>query len=161
MATDRSIAIGIDGLVALQRDLRAVDADLPKDLRALNLEVAESVASKAQARAVAHGGALAKAAPAIKAGAEQRGAFVRLTASTKYPMVLGAEFGAGQNTRRIGKVRGGGIRSYVGFRQFDAWRGNGADAGYAVYPTIRAENEHIVAAYSERLAQLLDRAFPG
>ena len=148
-------AVQIDGLVQLQRDLRQLDAALPKELRKVNLDVAKLVAQRAQARARGLGGVNAAAAGSIKALAQQRNAAVQIRATAAIPFALGAEFGAGHDSRRHRKTG-----MYRGYNQFPIWRGNGADAGYAVYPTIRDSNSAIVEAYQQRLTELLTEVFP-
>lgn len=145
----------IVGLRELQRDLRAADAALPRELRKINLEAAQLVTTKAKGAASALGGLAAKSAGAIKAQADQRGAAVRLTATAAIPFVLGAEFGAEHNVPRH-RTTG----TYKGYNQFKEWRGNGSDAGYFLYPTIRASDEEIVDIYTKRLGELLATAFP-
>jgi hypothetical protein len=148
-------AVQIEGLIALQKDLRTLDKKLPAELRKVNLAVAQMVVTKAQATAASLGGVAAKAAPAIKAAAEQRGASVTLKASKSIPFAMGAEFGAGRGIRRDRKTG-----TYLGFNQFQPWKGNSTDAGYFMYPTIRGENNHIVEAYEKRLTELLAQVFP-
>lgn len=133
--------VQVIGLKQLQRDLRDLDAKLPRELRKVNLSVAQMVVEKAQSAA---GGvsrqASAAAASGLKAAAEQRSAAVILRVVRGFE--LGAEFGALQ------------------WHQFMPWKGNSGDAGYFMYPTIRAENEHIVEAYVQRLTELLNKVYP-
>lgn len=147
--------VQVEGLKALQSDLKQLDAKLPAELRKVNLSVAQMVAAKAQARATGLGGVAAKSASAIKAAAQQRSATVTLAATAAKPFVMGAEFGAGRNSPRHRKTG-----SYVGYNQFKPWLGNGPGAGYFLYPTIRGENQHIVDAYVKRIDELLTQVFP-
>lgn len=160
MGRDAGNAIQIVGLRDLQADLRELDAKLPRELRKVNLSVAQMVAEHAQSTARSQGSVIAKAAPAIRAGADQRSAWVRITATAQLPFALGAEFGAGRNVARTRRSPSGGQVTYTGFKQFQQWRGNGSDAGYALYPTIRGDSDQIVAAYTQRLTELLARVFP-
>jgi hypothetical protein len=148
-------AVKIVGLRETQKALQELQGT-GKALREVNLGVAEMVAERARELARSQGGVIAKAADAIKAGAEQTRAFVKITANARFPFALGAEFGAG---RDLPRRRTSG--TYVGYRQFEPWRGNKQDAGYALYPTIRRNNTAIVNAYDERIGQLLEHAFPG
>lgn len=148
-------AVQIVGLKQFQADLRQLDKSLPAELRKLNLAVAQMVVEHAQARAASLGAMQAKAATVLKAQAQQRNAAVSLTPTSSVPFALGAEFGAGRDSPR---QRSSG--TYVGYRQFEHWGGNGGDAGYFMYPTIRADDEHIVDAYVQRLNVLLAKAFP-
>lgn len=133
--------IDVDGLRIFQRDLRAVDKELPRQLRVINLKAATLVADDARGRAEAAGGALGKAAPSIKPVAQQRSAGVRI-GGARYPFALGGEFGS------------------IQYKQFQPWRGNGSDAGYALYPAKRANTERIVDMYGDMLLDLARIAFP-
>lgn len=133
--------IDVRGLAEFQRALRDVDRDLPKQLRVVNLKAAELVASDARGRAEAAGGALGKAAPSIKAVAQQRSAGVRIGGS-RYPFAMGGEFGS------------------VTFRQFKPWRGSGGDAGYALFPAKRENTDKVVEMYGDLINDLTKKAFP-
>ena len=131
----------IVGLKELQRDLRAVSADLPKELRKANLDVAKIVEAEAKQRASDFGGVRAKAAPAIKGQAEQRRAKI-VVDGNKVPFALGAFYGAKQ------------------YKQFPDWVGNSWDAGgpggpYAINAAIHDKEDEIVDAY----AGIADRLF--
>lgn len=121
----------------------------------MNIEIARDVAGRAKSRAVGVKGGQ-RLARAISAVAQQRSAGVQIRDNAGSTAgALGYEFGAGRQTRR--DRRSG---TYVGFRQFDNWRGNGRDAGYAVYPTIRDEAPGMPERYADALDPLLRRAFP-
>lgn len=128
-------SVRIDGLIELQRSLREIDKTLPRELRKINLEAAKKVQTTAEGTARSLGGVQAKAADSIRAMAEQRGAMIRIDAN-KYPYAFGAEFGS------------------IRFKQFPAFKGSGADAGYFVWPSIRAERDEIVQMYDEKLTEL-------
>lgn len=150
----------VAGLSELQAQLRRIDKDLPKELSAANKEAAEIVAAEARGRATSLGGVAAKVAPSIKALSQQRSASVAL-GGPKYPMAQGAEFGAAQNSQR-GPFHSSNRGAYdqVGWRQFDEWTGSGSDAGYFLYPSIRARIGDVIDAYADRLDALTRRAFP-
>lgn len=131
----------VHGLAELQRELRNVDKTLPRQLRVVNLKAAEIVATEARGRASGLGGAIGKAAPSIKAMAQQRSAAVRI-GGAKYPFALGGEFGS------------------IRFRQFQAWRGSGAEAGYALYPAKRAKTPQIMDMYLRMIDEIARPAFP-
>lgn len=141
MAGPAGERIEVHGLIDLQRDLRAINRDLPKELRVVNMKAAELVADDARGRATAAGGALGKASPSIKAVAQQRSAGVRIGGS-KYPFAMGGEFGS------------------IAYKQFKPWRGSGGDAGYAVYPAKRDNTDRIVDMYGDALDELTKKAFP-
>lgn len=143
--------VEVVGLRDFQRALRRVDQDLPKQLRVVNLRMAEMVANDARARASALGGIAAKSAPSIKAMAQQRSAAVRI-GGRRYPFALGAEFGS------------------IQFKQFKAWRGNqhsfkgvafvNHTTGYFLYPAIRANHQKILDTYLDAAADVAREAFP-
>jgi hypothetical protein len=154
VVTSRTQAIQIDGLKQLQADLRALDAKLPRELRKVNLSVAQLVADKARGRAAGLGPQSAKAASAIKAAAEQRGASVKMTATSAVPWAMGAEFGAGHDVER--KRKSG---TYKGYNALPEWRGAGPGSGYIVFPTVRASGDDIVNAYDVKITELLNQVF--
>lgn len=133
-----SDAIHVEGLTELNRSLKAMDSNLPKQLRAANKDVATEVAHGAQSAAYALGGVAAKTAPSIKASAGVTSAGVAL-GGPDYPFAGGAEFGSAR------------------YPQFKPWRGNGSDAGYFVYPTIRDKVDDIQRTYEEAVDDLIKR----
>jgi len=133
--------IRVEGLKDLTRELRKADRDFPKQIRLVNLRIATDVANEARSGATSLGGVAAKAAPSIRALAQQSRAQVKL-GSDRYPYALGAEFGS------------------LRFRQFKAWRGSGQSAGYFLYPAIRKESPQIIASYSRMVADVTRAAFP-
>lgn len=133
-----SQGVRVQGLTELNRALRALGPEFQKELKAANLDVAQMVAGDAKSIAYSLGGVAAKTAPSITAAARNVAAGVSF-GGTAYPFAMGAEFG-----------------SYR-FNQFKAWRGNGSDAGYFVYPAIRQDAEQIEAEYVGALDDLLKR----
>lgn len=158
-------AVHVQGLAELQRELRALDQALPRELRQLNKAAAEVVAADARARARALGGIAAKAAPSVKAAAEQRRAKVTI-GDARHPFALGAEFGAKHDLPRRITTKDG--RSWVqrGWNQFRPWRGNQhvdvgtAGPGYFLYPAIRGTTDETLDLYERGLDALMRRAFP-
>lgn len=150
----RTGTIEVEGLAELNKRLRTLGPDLQKELVKTNRSVAGFVAADAQAAASALGGVAAHVAPSIKAVGGARSAGVAF-GGARYPMAPGAEFGAGQGMQRR---RSSG--SYLGFNQFDHWTGNGPDAGYFIYPSIRRDSDRIETAYGQALDALLNKAFP-
>lgn len=146
-------ALRVEGLAQFQAELRRVNRDLPRVLRLAHLDAAELVAEEARGRARARGGVAAKTAPSIKAAGEQRRAKITL-GGARFPFALGAEFGGGRHGPGNPTPAGG----YT--TQFPPWRGSGGDAGYFVYPAIRATRDRFVDAYEQGLAELISRAFP-
>lgn len=133
--------VEVRGLNEFSRALKDLNGDWPKQLRQAAKDAANIVASDAKRRALAVGGAIRKAAPSIKGGGTQRGAYVKL-GGARYPYALGGEFGS------------------IRYKQFKPWRGNGRDAGYALYPAIRANNDEIVEQFGDALEDISRRAFP-
>lgn len=144
--------IKIMGFKDLQRELRLVDAKLPKELGNVNHDVAEYVIMRAKGRAstpLEH-----RAADTMKAARSQKVALVRL-GGPRNPEALGAEFGAGQDVLR-NTTRG----TMPGWNQFRPWRGSGSDTGYFLFPTIREDTPQIIDMYYDLIDSLTRRAFP-
>ncbi len=133
--------IQVAGLRDFNRELRKLDRTFPREIRRINLRVAQQVAAKARSNAEGWGGAIGKASTSIKALAQQSRAQVRI-GGERYPYALGGEFGSKR------------------FKQFDPWRGSGPEAGYALYPAIREESPEIIASYSRMVADATRAAFP-
>lgn len=138
----RTGAVQIDGLRELNAALRAIGPDAQKELREASKEVAEMVADDARAAAYSIGGVAAHVAPSLRAVAGVKSAGVSF-GGARYPMAGGAEFG-----------------SYK-YKQFKPWRGNGSDAGYFLYPSIRRDADRITTTYTDALDGILERRFPG
>ncbi|MGH9225701.1 MAG: hypothetical protein ACRD2W_18385 [Acidimicrobiales bacterium] len=134
-------AVRVDGLRPFLSELRRLGAEFPKAIRQANKEVAEAVAIKARASFSSRPGVAPKVAPSVKAFAQQRAAQVQV-GGARYPFALGSEFGS------------------VKFKQFPAWRGSGAGAGYSLFPTIRANREEIGRTYLDAVTRATARAFP-
>lgn len=132
-------AVEVHGLAELNRALKKVEGGTPNALREANKKVATTVATKARGRAAAAGSTLAHVAPSIRAVAGATSAGVS-GGGAAFPMFGGAEFGS------------------IRYKQFQPWRGNGPDAGYAVYPTIRDEAPNITEEYREVLDTLIRKA---
>lgn len=157
MASSKKIktdTVQVEGLAELNKALKSLGPDMQKKLVAANRNVAQFVASDARGAAQALGGVAGHVAPSIKAVGGGRSAGVAF-GGARYPMAPGAEFGAGQGLTR---KRSSG--SYLGFNQFDEWRGNGQDAGYFVYPTIRQDADRIESEWTKSVDELLKEAFP-
>lgn len=156
MAT-RKIRTGdvqVSGLRELNKALKQLPGDLNKELPKTSKKVAGIVADDAHSNALGLGGVAAKVAPSIRAVGGAKSAGVGFGGAA-YPMGAGAEFGAGRDAQR---TRSSG--TYIGFRQFQPWRGNDRRAGYFVYPSIRSNSDRIVEEYTQAMDDLLKRAFP-
>ncbi len=117
------MAAGTIALVSFIRDMLVLQARLPPLLVEEDNRQAGRIAREARSRGAGLGGVHRHTAPGIKA-VNQR-PIIRLFGDEQ-PAIFGAEFG-------------GGARPTT--RQFPPWRGKGADAGYMLFPTIRAQTE--------------------
>ena len=132
-------AVEVKGLAELSRALRALPKEHRKAVTKANRDAANIVAKGAKSRALARGGVSAHVAPSIRASAGQTSAGVAF-GGPKFPMAGGAEFGS------------------LKFKQFDSWTGNGPDAGYFVYPTIRDDDGEWIGPYQESLDDAIRKA---
>lgn len=154
MARLKGAAIRVEGLDELRRELRKLDdAGLTNALRQANYDVAEHVIARAKAAASTK--LQRKAADSMTASRQAARAQINAGGS-KAPFFGGAEFGAGQGQRRVGPSG----RQFLGHNQFEAWRGNGMDAGYFLYPTIRDETDEIIDIYGDEIERISRKAFP-
>jgi hypothetical protein len=149
--------ITVRGLKDLQRALREIDKQLPREMGTASQKVAQHVVDTATLKARALGRLQARAARSLTAARQQRVAAVNF-GGARYPMALGAEFGAIQNVPRS-VIRHGRQTTALGLNQFHPWRGNSTDAGYFLYPTIRREGDRIVELFGEALDDLVARLF--
>lgn len=136
--------VTVAGLSDLRRELRRAGVGI-EDLKAANRSVSELVATGAVGRARNLGGVARHVADAgsIKTSSAAAAAKVILGGTAaKHGPALGAEFGA---------------RNYP---QFEEWRGAGREAGYFLWPTIRAEERRIVDMYGDAIDDLMSKAFP-
>lgn len=145
--------VAVTGLNELRRELKAVDAQFPKELRKVNLEVAEKVAAGARSSYSSRGGVAPRVAGSVKALAQQARAQVRI-GGPKHPYALGSEFGGGSYGPGRPTAAGGHTT------QFPPWRGSGAGAGYSLYSTLRAQRTEIIDQYAIALDRLTSKAFP-
>ena len=138
-----SSTIQVKGLTEFRKSLKDLNSQFPRELAKINQDVAKDVADAAQSAAQNLGGVAAKSAPAISAVRSQVVSAVKLNGAA-YPYALGAEFGS------------------VKYKQFKAWRGNGSDAGYFLFPTIRkkVDDGSIINKYADAIDKLAKSAFP-
>lgn len=138
-----AVTIEFEGLKQLRKDLLAVDKNLVKELGQAYKKIGTMIVSAASARAQGLGGVAAKSAQALASTARATDVSIRINGE-KYPWALGGEFG------------GGAPRS----PQFKPWRGNGPDAGYFLYPTIRDDSQKILDGFLEAFDKASKLAFP-
>lgn len=140
-------AIRVEGLRDVQRELRALDGKLPRELTRLNKNAAEIVASRARARGTGYGGIRAAAARTIRAQGQQRYAIVAL-GNARTPYAAGANFGAYHDRMRV--TRRGVQR---GWNQFPLPR----DPDWMVYAALEEREREVLAHYERGLAELIRR----
>ena len=131
--------VDVSGIDALRRALKAAGEGAEKELAKAHKTVAGDIVADAKARARSLGGVAAKSAGAVKASGTQRRAAVTLSASSRYPFALGAEFGSKQ------------------YRQFRAWRGAGPGSGYFLWPAADEGLERAAELYLEVVGDLIER----
>ncbi len=142
--------VDMEGIRDVQKALRAVDKDLPKQLRAAGNTAAQIVVDAARSRASTR--LERRAGRSLKVSSQQRSVAVSL-GGRGFPEAFGAEFGADDfrlRTRRSGR--------YIGYRQFKPWRGSGAGAGYFFYPAIRAKQPEVLRVYLQEVDWLVAAA---
>lgn len=124
--------IVVEGLKELQATLRKVDAALPRQLRKVNKEAADTVASDARGRAPVLSGRLRDS---IAARAEQRSASVK---------------GGGGRVPYFGFIDFGGAvgRDHATVRPF-------IKGGRIIYPAVTANRDRIFDTYERGINALL------
>lgn len=139
-------AIKIVGYRETHKSVRAVSKDLGKELNKSVKVVATETATDARDRAEGESKTLRKGARTIKGSASSTGAFITF-GGPEAEYMAGAEFGGGAHGPGNPTPRGGHTT------QFPRWRGAGATAGYAVFPTIRDREERNRELVEEQLAE--------
>lgn len=144
--------VRIEGAREVKAELEELDEGLGRALKDAYTRVANEVADASQLRALSEGGVAAFVAPSIRTSPSVNAAAIRL--------------GVGSLTRKNGtivaaaKVAPGAEFGSQKYRQFRAWRGKGADAGYFVYPTIRDNRTEIAESAAYEFEQLIKRVAP-
>lgn len=153
--TKLDVAVEVEGLKPFVKELKALgDADLSAEFKDANVAVADLIVERARARAAGEGRQAKAAAKTLRAVKSKVRAEV-VMGGTKAPWVYGAEFGSYQD-----KPRRRTTGTYRGFKQFKPWRGSGENAGWFLYPAIRASTDDVVDLYGDRLDELVAKAFP-
>lgn len=137
MARIRGGGVGVEGLNALNRDLKAISRDAQAELKKANVDIAEKEGKRAQAAAYSLGGVAAHVAPSIKGGGGNAWAGIKF--GSGQPAAMGAEFGG---------------RGRPTTQQFQPWRGQ---EGYFVFPTIRRDSDQITEDWTDAIADLMRR----
>lgn len=129
------------------RDLRKVEGDYSKRVKEANYELAQSLVTRAKARARTAGIPTSRrVAQSLRAARSARESVVS-GGGARVPTFWGAEFGAKR------------------YRQFKPWRGNqwggwSGGPGYFLHPTIRDNAESFLEQYIDTLAEIYGEAFP-
>jgi hypothetical protein len=149
-----AVRLDVEGLAELRRELKKLEdaKEFEAELKDVNKRVGDLVVAGARAHASTP---MERAAAASLRSSRAASKAQVLGGSARVPFFGGAEFGAMQNQMRV-SVRG----PYEGLNQFHPWKGNGRDAGYFLYPAIRAAEAEIVDMYGEGLEAITARAFP-
>lgn len=145
-------AVRVEGLSELNKALRDIGPEARAELKAASKKVADFVAADAKAAAASLGGVAAKVAPSITPRAGIGGTAGVAFGGARYPMAGGAEFGAGRDRMRNRKSG-----QYVGYRQFQPWRGSGSSAGYFLYPSIRRDADRIITEFTTALDEVVKK----
>lgn len=129
----------VDGIKELNAALKQLGVEFKGEMRRTLKEIADVEAAHAKAAAQGLGSTAAHVAPSIKASAGAQFAGISLGD----PAAAGAEFGG---------------RGRPTTQQFQPWRGNGEDAGYFVWPTIRKDGPSIDEKAAEGMERLIKKA---
>jgi hypothetical protein len=134
--------IRVEGLAELRADLKSLDSKLPRELTKVGREVAKFVTADAKSAALTLGGVAAHVAPSLKPTATATSAGVKLDTAA-FPEAAGAEFGGQRRDTTM---------------QFQPWRGSDSNAGYFLYPQIRANSERIVDEFTAGVDRVMTKA---
>lgn len=137
MTTD--VAVKLEGWTEFRRALKGAEPKVRKAIGVANKRVADVVAVAARDLAKAQGGVAAKTAESVRALASQKSAQVALGGAA-YPFAMGAEFGS------------------LAYKQFKPWRGSDEDAGYFLYPSIRAKRDEVAEMILDAVADELEKS---
>jgi hypothetical protein len=138
--------IAVKGLNEMQAALRAADKQFPRRLRVANLEAAKIVASTCSVTlALGTSKMAAKAAPSIRASAQQRSAGVTF-GGARYPFAFGANWGAHHDLPRNASGR-----QMVGWNQFPEF----TKKDRFIYRAIDQTAETALVAYEQAIDRML------
>jgi hypothetical protein len=151
----------IKGLSEFKRELRAIDAALPKEMAAANKDIAKQVSDAARSNARSAGGVWARAASAITPRATADMASVGVSATSRAPMALPAFWGARARTGWFAQAKYADYTS-----QHPEWVGNTWEAAsrnqgpYVINYTLLEESDRIVERFADAVDQVSRKAFP-
>lgn len=172
--------VRVDGLADLRRELKRLGGtNFTNELKQANYDVASLVAERGKRAGRATGRKnVARAANTLRPMKQAAKAVVAM-GSKDTPWAHAAEFGTKHNvprhvqprtvtTFRAGGAGGGETRTerttrggtVLGWNQHAPWRGNGEQAGYFLWPTIRESADEIREQYEDALLKMTGKAFP-
>ena len=131
--------VRVEGLKELRRELKALDAQWPKQLQEFNKAIAEDVAERTRANLAGMGGSAPKVASTVKALAQQARAQVKA---------------GGKGDSVAERVAGGNLFGSTRYKQFPP------PGLYGIYKALAEMKDDIEERYLEMLGDLLARAFP-
>lgn len=138
--------VQVRGIKEVQRALKAIDRDLPKQMRVEFLEVARKVVGTAQGSVPSRTG---KARSSVRPRASQTGAGIAFggNAAPYFPWL---DFGGS-----TGKGHRPGVKDSGSVKR--DWQGNPGGEGRYVYPAIRAHEDDIIEAAGDVPVNLAKR----
>lgn len=131
--------VRVEGLRELRRELKAVDAQWPRELRKVNLAIAEDVAERTRSNLAGMGGSAPKVVSTVKALAQQARAQVKA---------------GGKGDSVAERVAGGNLFGSNRYKQFPT------PGQYGIYNALAEMKDDIEERYLDMLDDLLARAFP-
>jgi hypothetical protein len=149
-------AVTVEGLKDFRRDLKQIDAALPKEMAKVHKAIAEQVLPVARANAAALGGMQRHFANQIRASGTQLGASISVQGKA-----AAAFWGSNQHSGWYAAPQYAG-----GPPQFKPWVGNAWEAGvpgegpYAVNDAVAEMVPAIEVDYERMLDELTRKAFP-
>lgn len=154
------MTVEIRGLREFRRELRQIDSRMGNEVRKVHRRVADLVARRAVAGALAGGRQAAAAAKAIKPRATNTSA--KIETVRRPPFALGVFWGQKRRSGWYANPR----YSESTARQFPPWVGNQWDPGetggkpYHIGPAINASLDEVEDIYLEGIDDIARRAFP-
>ena len=143
----------------LARVLRQADAELAKELGAINKRFGTVVVARAQGELASLGGVhAAAAAKALKPSAARGGVNIATVASARVPFGLAAVWGAQKRTGWNAGNTTANLPPWVG-NQWAAGERKGKP--YGLGDAVNRELDPLIDAYFTAVDDLLDRAFTG
>jgi len=150
--------IQVSGLKELRSALRKASDTFPAEIKEINFAVVNDILVP-EAKREAEGTTITtwtghtfrpnqKVIDSIRALRQQKAAYL-VMGGAKVPYAAGDEFGSAGGTSHKGHVT-----------QFGGWKGSGSDAGYFLWPSIRAKQPEIQEKYLNLLDKMLTGPFP-